>query len=364
MTSVRNGMLLAVCCAAVVSAAAGETEINPIGAKTRDEIVEFFTDNEFGRRPPAAEKLSLLKFEKASDDKLMPDGKMIRKQTRIIYGGPYGTNSFVAMAFVPAEAKGPVPAFMLICNRKYDENCDPERVKKSPFFPVEEIVARGFAAVSFFNGDIAPDYNTGNTKGVFEVFEKPGPYRNKKLWGTISAWAWGASRVLDWLETVPEIDAGKVVVVGHSRGGKTALWTAVTDTRFAGVCVNGSGCAGAKLNHMDLPKSEHVAEIVRTFQYWFCLDYTLWVNREREMPFDQHELLSCVAPRLLAVGSGTEDVWAGPEGERKATELARAAWEEPSRVSYHIHPGKHDLTLYDWNAYLSLAERHWKLSDK
>ena len=342
------------------AAFAAETGINAIGEKSREEIAAFFTDNEFGRRPKEAEKPSLLVFEKTDDDKLMPGGAMVRKQARIVYGGPCGTNSFPVVAFVPADAKGPVPAFLLICNRDYSKNCDPERIVKSGFFPVEEIVKRGFAAVSFFTWDVAPDYNTGNTKGVFAAFEKPGAYRNPKLWGTISAWAWGASRALDWIETVPEIDAEKVAVVGHSRGGKTALWAAVTDTRFAMACVNGSGCAGAKLNHLDLPKSEHIAQIVRTFQYWFCLDYTLWSNREREMPFDQHELLSCVAPRLLAVGSGSEDRWAGPEGERKATELARAAWEDPSRVSYHCHDGKHDLGLGDWNAYLSHAERHWK----
>ncbi len=343
-----------------LAACAAETGINAIGEKSREEIVSFFTDNEFGRRPKEAEKPPLLKFEKISDDKLMPGGKMVRKQVRVVYGGSFGTNSFPVTAFVPADAKGPVPAFLLICNRDYKANCDPEREKKSPFFPVEEIVKRGFAAVSFYTWDVAPDYNTGNTKGVFEAFEKPGAYRDPKLWGTISAWGWGASRALDWLETVPEIDAKKVAVVGHSRGGKTALWTAVTDPRFACVCVNGSGCAGAKLNHLDLPKSEHIAQIVRTFQYWFCLDYTLWVNREQEMPFDQHELLSCVAPRLLAVGSGSTDDWAGPEGERKATELARAAWKDPSCVSYHCHEGKHDLGLFDWNIYLSHAERHWK----
>jgi len=343
-----------------LAACAAETGINAIGEKSREEIVSFFTDNEFGRRPKEAEKPPLLKFEKISDDKLMSDGKMVRKQVRIVYGGSHGTNSFPVTAFVPAGAKGPVPAFLLICNRDYKENCDPEREKKSPFFPVEEIVKRGFAAVSFYTWDVVPDYNTGNTKGVFEAFEKPGAYRDPKLWGTISAWGWGASRALDWLETVPEIDSKKVAVVGHSRGGKTALWAAVTDPRFACVCVNGSGCAGAKLNHLDLPKSEHIAQIVRTFQYWFCLDYTLWVNREREMPFDQHELMSCVAPRLLAVGSGSTDDWAGPEGERKATELARAAWKDPSRVSYHCHEGKHDLGLFDWNIYLSHAERHWK----
>ena len=347
------------CIFAALAAAAGETRINAIGEKSRGEIVEFFTDNEFGRRPTAVDKAEV-SFEKMSEDRLMPDGKMVRRQSRVVYKGPYGTKSFPVTAFIPAGAKGSVPAFLLVCNRNYAERCDPERNAKSPFFPVEEIVARGFAAVSFFNGDVAPDYNTGNTKGVFECFEKAGPYRNGRLWGTISAWAWGASRVLDWLETVPEIDAKRVAVVGHSRGGKTALWAAVTDSRFAMVCVNGSGCAGAKLNHLDLPKSEHIAQIVRTFQYWFCLDYTLWANREREMPFDQHELLSCVAPRLLAVGSGSEDRWAGPEGERKATELARAAWDDPSRVSYHVHPGKHDLGLYDWNVYLSHATKFWK----
>ncbi|MBQ2623499.1 MAG: family 16 glycosylhydrolase [Kiritimatiellae bacterium] len=356
-----KGMLpFAVGAVAALAACAAETRINAIGEKSRDEIVAFFADNEFGRRPEEAEKPPLLKFEKISDDKLMPGGKMVRKQVRIVYGGSFGTNSFPVTVFVPADAKGPVPAFLLICNRDYKANCDPEREKKSDFFPVEEIVKRGFAAVSFYTWDVAPDYNTGNTKGVFEAFEKQGSYRNPKLWGTISAWAWGASRALDWLETVPEIDSKKVAVVGHSRGGKTALWTAVTDPRFACVCVNGSGCAGAKLNHLDLPKSEHIAQIVRTFQYWFCLDYTLWVNREREMPFDQHELMSCVAPRLLAVGSGSTDDWAGPEGERKATELARAAWKDPSCVSYHCHEGKHDLGLFDWNIYLTHAENHWK----
>ncbi|MBR1921583.1 MAG: family 16 glycosylhydrolase [Kiritimatiellae bacterium] len=348
----------AVFCA--VHADAGETRVAQVGERSREEVVAFFADNEFGQRPAAAEKPELLRFDKASDDRLMPGGKMVRKQVNIVYGGPFGTNSFPVTAFVPADAKGPVGAFLLICNRSYTENCDPERAKKSAFFPVEEIVSRGFAAVSFYTWDVAPDRDTGNTQGVFAAFERPGSYRDMKAWGTLSAWAWGASRVLDWLGTVPEIDAAKVAVVGHSRGGKTSLWAGVTDPRFAMVCVNGSGCAGAKLNHLDLPRSEHIAQIVGRFQFWFCLAYTSWVNREREMPFDQHELLACVAPRLLAVGSGSEDAWAGPEGERKATALARAAWADKTRVSYHCHDGKHDLGLDDWNIYLSHAERHWK----
>ena len=342
---------------AMVSA---ETGLYAIGHRSRESIVTFFTDSVFGRRPAEADHPPLLRFEKTSEDKVMPGGKMVRKEVRIVYGGSCGTNSFPVVAFVPADAKGPVPAFLLICNRDYKKNCDPERREKSPFFPVEDIVARGFAAVSFHTWAVAPDCNTGNTKGVFEAFEKPEKNRDPKLWGTISAWAWGASRALDWMETVPEIDAKRVAVIGHSRGGKTALWAAVTDPRFAMACVNGSGCTGAKLNHMDLPKAERVVHIVRTFQYWFCLDYTLWANREKEMSFDQHELLSCVAPRLLAVGSGSKDDWAGPAGEQKATELARAAWSDPERVSYHCHKGGHGMGADDWNVYLSHAEKYLK----
>ena len=113
---VMKGML-SLAAGAVVAFAAGaaETRINAIGEKSREEIVAFFADNEFGRRPKEAEKPPLLKFEKISDDKLMPDGKMVRKQVRIVYGGSCGTNSFPVTAFVPAGAKGPVPAFLLIC---------------------------------------------------------------------------------------------------------------------------------------------------------------------------------------------------------------------------------------------------------
>ena len=120
---VMKGML-SLAAGAVVAFAAGaaETRINAIGEKSRDEIVAFFADNEFGRRPAEAEKPLLLKFEKLSEDKLMPDGKMVRKQARVVYGGSFGTNSFPVTAFVPADAKGPVPAFLLICNRPYGEN--------------------------------------------------------------------------------------------------------------------------------------------------------------------------------------------------------------------------------------------------
>ena len=74
---------------------------------------------------------------------------------------------------------------------------------------------------------------------------------------------------MDWMETEPSIDARHVGVVGHSRGGKTALLAGATDRRFALTCSNDSGCSGAKLNHMDLPSSEQIQFMVKRLAYWF-----------------------------------------------------------------------------------------------
>ena len=329
-------------------------------AVNREETLKWFLENEYGVRPAAAEKPSV-SFSALEPDAVMVDGAAVRKRVRITYAGKYGTNSFAVTAFIPKKAAKPSPAFLLICNRDPEKNIDPTRQNKDDFWPVEELVARGYAAIAFYNGDVAPDWDTGNTAGVFACYEKAGPYRNRKFWGTLSAWAWGASRVMDWIETEPTLDAKRVAVVGHSRGGKTALLTGVTDPRFAMACVNDSGCSGAKLNRMDLPESEHLRDICATFPYWFCKNYIKFVNRDAEMPFDQHQFLALMAPRLVAVGSAQDDKWAGPAGEEESCRLARPAWDDPTCVDYHIRPGKHDLTIVDWTAYMDFADRKgWK----
>ncbi len=338
--------------------------LHDVNERSREEKLAFFRENVFGHRYAYSpsngdfERPDRISFVPACEDRVMLDGAAVRKRVRIEYAGGCGSNSFVATAFIPLRARGPVPAFVLVCNRDPAKVADPERTVKSEFFPVEEIVARGYAAVTFFNQDVAPDRNYGNRRGVFACFEPEARYRDTGAWGTISAWAWGASRVMDWIEAEELLDARKVAVVGHSRGGKTALWAAATDERFAMACVNGSGCVGAKLNHLALDRSESFADIMERFPHWFCARFVRLANRERTLDFDQHELLSCVAPRLLCVTSGDEDRWAGPEGERMATELARPAWADPGRVAYRARRGGHDLRLEDWKVYLDHAARH------
>ena len=341
------------------------------------ELRAEFMREEYGRRP--VERPKELSFALAEPDAEMMDGKAIRKRVRVSYAGKYGKGEFTFTAFIPKQQK-PAPAFVLICNRPPDENIDPAREKKSEFWPAEEIVARGYAAIAFWNGDIAPDRRSGNRDGVFACFEAPDKGRALDAWGTLSAWAWGASRVLDWIETEPLLDAKHVAVVGHSRGGKTALVAGVCDKRFAMACSNDSGCSGAKLNHIDLPKSEHLRQIVRTFPYWFCANYIQHVNAEKEWRVDQHEFVALMAPRLVCIASASADAWAGQEGEYWSGRLASPAWElygkkglvsdgfpppehplQEGCVSYHLRTGKHNLTSYDWNRYMDFADRHgWR----
>ena len=339
----------------------------------RPELLKIFLEREYGVRP--VERPADLSFSPIGDDRVMMDGKAVRKRVEISCTGPEGRFSFPATAFLPKASK-PVGAFILICNRPPDQNIDPERVTKSGFWPAEEIVARGYAAVAFWNGDVARDDKVGcMTTGVFRAWHKDGA-RTRCSWGALSAWAWGASRVLDWLETLPQIDARRVAVVGHSRGGKTALLAGVTDTRFALACVNDSGCSGAKLNRANLPKSESIRVITSRFPHWFCLGYADCADKDAELDFDQHELVALMAPRAVAIASASDDVWAGQRGEFCSAALASPAWRlyglpglvpasfpkageacQDGMVSYHLRPGKHNLTPEDWNRYMDFADR-------
>jgi hypothetical protein len=380
----------------VLKTADGQTVATPdVWEKTRrPEVLELFRAQVFGRNP--VERPDSLRFEPLEPDKVMMDGKALRKRISIRYAGPGGEGAIALTAFIPtggtASPKPPSPAFVLICNRSSAKHIDPDRFAPNPFFPAEEIVARGYAALAFHNGDVDPDGHDGFTNGVHGVFQPDPSARGPDSWGTIAAWAWGASRVMDWIETVPDlIDAKRVAVVGHSRGGKTALWAGATDTRFALTVSNNSGCGGAKLNRMELPKSESIARINKAFPHWFCDNFKRYGDNEEALPVDQHMLVALIAPRLAYVASATLDDWAGQPGEFRSCALASPVWglyglkglaapdlragdplsapggrglplpDTPlheGHIGYHLRTGKHDLTLYDWQRYMDFFDKH------
>ncbi len=339
----------------------------------REEIVGLFRDTVYGRSPGPPEHIAFTILE---ENPRAMDGAATLRRIAIVSRQGHRSHRFELALFLP-NRPGRAPVFLLINNRPAS-NTDPSRKEKSGFWPAEAIVARGYGIAALQYGDLAPDNKDTFRTGVMALFDdaagaKPGGY----TWGAVAAWAWGASRAMDYFTTDARVDTARVAVVGHSRGGKAALWAGAQDQRFTLVVSNESGEGGAALSRRNF--GETVERINTAFPHWFTAAYKTYNGRASALPIDQHMLLASIAPRALYVASADEDLWADPRGEFLSLVASSPAFslfgdaaigpdampplDTPlisDRRAYHVRRGEHDLTPYDWSRFADFADRVWK----
>jgi len=359
--------------------------------KYRNEIKKLFEQEVYGISPLLPSKV---KFTIEYEDKNIFDGKATKKRVNlylgnyanpiellIYYPNNYGTKTpaFLGYNFwgnhtVTTDEEIPITSLWVPNLVDVKQNCAVASMRgiRTGRWPVETIIDAGYALVTLYCGDIDPDYDDGFKNGVH------GLYKDKKYtWGTLAAWSWGLSYVMNYLEKDKRIDSKKVAVIGHSRLGKAALLAGAFDERFALTISNNSGCGGAALSQRK--KGERFKDINTHYPHWFCSNFKKYSDNEDKLKVDQHQLIAMVAPRPVYVASAELDKWADPEGEFLSACLAGEVYhlyglkgleknETPAvnsplidgYVGYHIRTGKHDINEYDWKQFIRFANKHLK----
>ncbi len=221
----------------------------------------------------------------------------------------------------PANAKGPVPVIMEFgLSREVMEMM----MKRFPQFKPppgptweQQVLARGWGYAEYIPTSVQADNGAGLTAGIIGLGNHGEP-RKPDDWGVLRAWAWGASRALDYFESDPAVDAHHVGIEGHSRYGKAALVAMAYDPRFAIGFISSSGEAGAKLYRRNW--GEEIGNIAGTGEYhWMAGNFIKYDGplTVADLPVDAHELIALCAPRPVFVSAGATaagDGWVDAKG--------------------------------------------------
>ena len=370
----------------------------------RPELIRLFQHYMFGQLPPKPTAVSG-KVERVDAEAF--GGKATLTEVTLTFGPPE-VPPIHLMLVVPNRRASPAPVVLGINyfgnhtlvhdkNVRLPDNWMPERGEGvvanrsteasrgtwAKIWPIEDLIDRGYALATFYNGDVDPD--APDQRGLQKFYRQADPADES---GTIGAWAWGLQRAVDYLVTAPGIDARRIVVTGHSRLGKAALLAAAFDERIAIAIPHQAGCGGsapsrariaigAPYNTLDTAQTkppETVANINDKFPHWFNSRFKEFNAQPDRLPFDQHCLVALCAPRPVLFTNGRSDTWINPAGQFEvmraaapvyrllgagdftATELPPDGRIEGDTLGYYLRPGAHSLLRDDWKVFLDFAD--------
>ena len=357
-------------------------DANAWRTRRRPELLRLYEQNIYGQVPA---KLPQVTWQVTETDDKARDGAAVRKRIVGSVGPADGPKINVTM-HTPAGVTRPVPIILLVNfgggpppapgaapGRGFNPAADP---------PVAaEILSNGWGYATVGYVDIQPDRATTYGEAVMALASgaKPGTTAppDGGSWGTIAAWSWGISRIIDYFESDRAIDAKRIAVFGHSRLGKTVLWASARDERIAAVFSSCSGEMGAALARRDW--GETVDDMAQNFPWQFAGNFKQWAGRWNQMPVDAHMLIALSAPRPVFITGGTADQWADPVGMFKAEVAAGPVYRLLGRkdlgttelpaldtalttgdLGWHYHTGGHTATPADWKAFLQFLGKYFK----
>jgi hypothetical protein len=357
----------------------------------RPEILELYRNFIYGRVPAHPPRVT---FTVAKTDRAALGGTAVRQDVVGQIGdGPDAPRLHLTM-FLPAKATGPVPILLHltffagltrppVADAPAAPGAAPVRRRPpgSELGPIADILAHGYGYAYVRYSEIEPDMAwtaPHRPVGVRSLSLAPGQEApNADEWGTISAWAWGASRIVDYFETDPAVDAKRIALIGHSRLGKTVIWAGAQDPRFAVVFSSCGGELGTSLARRDF--GETVDDMAANFPWQFAGNIQQFPGHWNEMPVDTHMVIALNAPHPVFIGGGVGDQWSDPKGEFLAevaagpvyrlvgkADLGTSEMPQPNSpvmtgdLAFHYHSEGHTISASDWKAFLEFTDRYFK----
>jgi (4-O-methyl)-D-glucuronate---lignin esterase len=307
--------------------------------KRRPEIVADFDSEVYGR---LAAEIPRVNWQVASPSKDTVGGlavvtkKLVGHVDNTAY--PSVTVDIQATLVTPANATGPVPviiefSFDPAMMRKFFERLAARGVKPPPPPPgptwQQQVLAKGWGYAELVTTSVQPDNGDGLTEGIIGLSNHGQP-RKLDDWGALRAWAWGASRLLDYFQTDNSVNAHEVGVMGHSRFGKAALVAMACDQRFAIAFISSSGMGGAALFRRNF--GERLENVAGTGEYhWMAGNFIKYAGplTPNNLPVDSHDLIALCAPRPVFIGGGATqgDGWVDSKGMFMAEAAAGPVYE-------------------------------------